>query len=243
MRIDLYLVDHGVYPTRNRAQEAIKQGLILVNGQIIAKPSHDVSENDVVSTSDEMKYVARSGNKLAMAIQEIDHDFTDKNVLDLGASTGGFTQVALQRGARHVVAVDVGSDQLEESLRNDPRVTSMENTDARELAMNPVGRHFDILLMDVSFISGRKILAALLPVLNAPLFAYVLIKPQFEVGQANVNDRGIVKNQRAVDAMLDEYRAFLKDYGCKIKSLFPCGFKGKEGNIEYFVVFEKTEIS
>ncbi|HAO60771.1 MAG TPA: TlyA family rRNA (cytidine-2'-O)-methyltransferase [Erysipelotrichaceae bacterium] len=243
MRIDLYLVDHGVYPTRNRAQEAIKQGLILINGQIIVKPSHDVSENDVVSTSDETKYVARSGNKLAMAIQESGHDFTDKNVLDLGASTGGFTQVALLRGSKHVVAVDVGSDQLEESLRNDPRVTSMENTDARELAMNPLGRHFDILLMDVSFISGRKILAALLPVLKPPLFAYVLIKPQFEVGQANVNDRGIVKNQRVVDAMLDEYRNFLKEYGCKIKSLFPCGFKGKEGNIEYFVVFEKTEIS
>jgi 23S rRNA (cytidine1920-2'-O)/16S rRNA (cytidine1409-2'-O)-methyltransferase len=144
-------------------------------------------------------------------------------------------------GAQRVFAVDVGTQQLDESLRCDPRVVSRENTDARTLTSASFDTHIDVLLMDVSFISGRKVLASILPVLVPPLFAYVLIKPQFEVGLAHVKGNGNAKNQRVVDAMLEEYRVFLRSYGCRIHDLFPCGFKGKEGNTEYFVVFEKTQ--
>lgn len=241
MRLDHYLVESGVYPTRNRAQEAIKQGLILVNGKSIAKASYDISETDSVTHGDDTGYVSRSGNKLADALLHYPYDIHGKNVLDLGASTGGFTQVALLHGAASVLAVDVGTLQLHQSLRTDPRVTSLENTDARNLTAETINRHIDLLLMDVSFISGRKILSSIIPLLKAPFMAYVLIKPQFEVGLAHVGPNGIVKNPRDIDIMLDDYRVFLRSYGLRIHDLFPCGFKGKEGNTEYFVVFEKTQ--
>jgi len=240
MRLDQYLVESGAFPTRNRALEAIKQGSITVNHKIATKASLDIMETDQVKQAT-AGYVSRSGNKLADALLRHPFDFKGKNVLDLGASTGGFTQVALIQGAASVLAVDVGTLQLEESLRNDPRVTSYENTDARTLTADAIDRPIDLLLMDVSFISGRKILAAVLPILKPPFSAFVLIKPQFEVGLAYVGANGIVKNPRVIDTMLDEYRAFLRSYGCAIHDLFACGFKGKEGNTEYFVVFEKTK--
>jgi 23S rRNA (cytidine1920-2'-O)/16S rRNA (cytidine1409-2'-O)-methyltransferase len=240
MRLDQYLVEKGMYPTRNRAQEAIKQGQISINDKIIVKVSQDVDDSDIVRQDDAVAYVARSANKLFDALAQHPHDFIGKNVLDIGASTGGFTQVALLNGARSVVAVDVGTRQLDVSLRNDPRVVSLENTDARNLTLNSFDAPIDILLMDVSFISGRKILATVLPLLKPPLFAYVLVKPQYEVGLPNITKEGFAKNQRVVDAMLEEYKNFLRSYACTIHALFPCGFKGKEGNTEYFVVFEKT---
>ncbi|TFG83137.1 MAG: TlyA family RNA methyltransferase [Erysipelotrichales bacterium] len=240
MRLDQYLVEIQIYPTRNRAQEAIKQGLISVNGKIVRKGSVDVSTKDHIENG-EIGYVSRSGTKLAEALAHHPFAIDGKTVLDLGASTGVFTQVALQQGARHVFAVDVGTLQLEESLRRDPRVVSMENTDARNLHASSFDRHIDLLLMDVSFISGRKILASILPVLKPPFYAFVLIKPQFEVGLAYIGANGIVKNPRAIETMLDEYRFFLRSYGVRIHDIFPCGFKGKEGNTEYFVVFEKTQ--
>ncbi len=241
MRLDQYLTENGIYPTRNRAQEAIKQGMIRVNQKTALKASMDINENDVVEQDDLGGYVSRSGNKLAEALMHYPFELKDKNVLDLGASTGGFTQVVLQHGAKSVIAVDVGTLQLEETLRNDPRVISLENTDARSLTPASLNVHIDLLLMDVSFISGRKILAAVLPILQPPFTAFVLIKPQFEVGLAHVGANGIVKNPRTIALMLDEYRAFLRTYGVHIHDLFPCGFKGKEGNTEYFVVFEKIQ--
>lgn len=241
MRLDQHLVETGVFPTRNRAQEAIKQGQIQVNGKVTEKSSCEILAGDIVLHDDSVAYVSRSGNKLSDALAAYPYDFTGKTVLDLGASTGGFTQVALMQGASQVFAVDVGSRQLEETLRNDPRVTSMENTDARALTRASLPKTIDILLMDVSFISGRKVLASVLPILDPPLLAFVLIKPQFEVGLAHIKSNGLVKSQRTVESMLDEYRAFLRSYGCRIHALFPCTFTGKEGNTEYFVVFEKTK--
>lgn len=241
MRLDQYLVESGFFPTRNRAQEAIKQGQIRVNGKVVEKASYGILAGDVVLQDDAIAYVSRSGNKLEDALMVYPYDFTGKTVLDLGASTGGFTQVALLHGASGIFAVDVGTRQLEATLRLDPRVTSMENTDARALTRASFNAKIDILLMDVSFISGRKVLACVLPILDPLLLAFVLIKPQFEVGLAHIKSNGQVKNQRTIDAMLDEYRAFLRSYGCRIHALFPCGFTGKEGNTEYFVVFEKTK--
>lgn len=241
MRLDQYLVYNQTYPTRNRAQEAIKSGYIQVNGKTVVKASFEVEEGMAIHSTDTIKYVSRSGNKLAFALEKRPYDFTEKHVLDLGAAAGGFTQVALQHNASSVLCVDVGTNQLDVQLRRDPRVKTLENTDARDLTREQLDAQIDILLMDVSFISGKKILAHVLPLLTPRLTAYVLIKPQFEVGPQHVSDTGQIKNPRIVSTMLEEYKSFLRDYGVTILDLFECGFKGKEGNTEYFVVFEKTE--
>jgi len=241
-RADKLLGARGLAPSRETAQALIMAGRVTSAGRPVRKPGDLLDAAAALEVAAVLPFVSRGGLKLAEALDRFGLDVRGLVGLDIGASTGGFVDCLLQRGAARVYAVDVDTKQLDWNLTKDPRVVRIEKN-ARELGPADLPEAPGIVTMDVSFISGRKILAALLPVLKAPLFAYVLIKPQFEVGQANVNDRGIVKNQRVVDAMLDEYRAFLKDYGCKIKSLFPCGFKGKEGNIEYFVVFEKTEIS
>lgn len=241
MRLDQYLVSIRTYPTRNRAQEAIRNGYVQVNGKTVVKTSFEVEEGMAVHSTDTVKYVSRSGNKLAFALEKQPCDFTGKHVLDLGAAAGGFTQVALQHDAASVICVDVGTNQLDAGLRCDPRIKTLENTDARALTSAMLGPQIDVLLMDVSFISGKKILAHVLPLLKSEFRAYVLIKPQFEVGPQHVSDTGLIKNPRVVTAMLEEYKTFLREYGVMILDLFECGFKGKEGNTEYFVVFEKTK--
>ena len=210
MRLDKYLVENQLFPSREKAQTAIRHQTVMVNGTILTKASFDVTEKDNVEVIDIFnKYVSMGGLKLEKAIDRFGLDFSGKEVLDIGSSTGGFTDCALQHGAAHVVAVDVGTQQLAETLRQDVRVTSLENKDFRELTPDEVqGRRFDFIVSDVSFISLTYILPYCAPFLKPDGRMMLLIKPQFEAGPSVLSRGGIVTNEKgyrvAVNKVVEE---------------------------------------
>ncbi len=241
MRLDKYLSEKSYFVSRNQSQEAIDEGKIKVNGKTMLKASYEVIEEDLIEISEPSIYVSRAGKKLEGALQHASVNLHGKVVLDIGSSTGGFTQCCLLNGARKVYAVDVGTAQLHPSLRDDVRIISIENTNARYLTKDKITDPIDVIVMDVSFISGLSILPQLIQVFGIPLMLIVLIKPQFEVGAKNLNSKGIVTNTRVIEKMLNDYRNSVVALGCKVKDIFPSDLTGKEGNQEYFIVVEKTE--
>jgi len=241
MRLDKYLSEKGYFTSRNQGQEAIDDEKIKVNGKIVLKASFEVGDEDLVEISEPSIYVSRAGKKLEGALKHASIDLNNKVILDIGSSTGGFTQCCLLNGARKVFAVDVGTAQLHSSLRDDVRIVSIENTNARFLTKEKITDPIDVIVMDVSFISGLSIVPQLIHEFDAPLTLIVLIKPQFEVGAKNLNSKGIVTNQRVIEKMLNDYRNAVVALGCKVKDIFPSELTGKEGNQEYFIVFRKTE--
>jgi 23S rRNA (cytidine1920-2'-O)/16S rRNA (cytidine1409-2'-O)-methyltransferase len=198
MRLDKYLTEKQFFPSREKAQTAIRHQTVKVNGNIITKASYDVTETDLVEVIDIFnKYVSMGGLKLEKAIEDFGLDFYGKSVLDIGASTGGFTDCALQHGAAKVVAVDVGSDQLADKLRQDHRVTSLENQDFRTLTPEMLhGDMFDFIVSDVSFISLTHILPYCAQYLKPDGLMMLLIKPQFEAGPSFLNKSGIVTDEK-----------------------------------------------
>jgi 23S rRNA (cytidine1920-2'-O)/16S rRNA (cytidine1409-2'-O)-methyltransferase len=240
-RIDKLLVDRGLAESRTKAQAMIMSGVVLVNEQRVDKPSQLFDTEAVVRVKGgddpTSRYVGRGGLKLEAALREFQIDVTDLTCLDVGASTGGFTDCLLQHGARKVVAVDVGHNQLDWRLRNDPRVEVREGVNARYLQPEDFAGKFDLAVMDLSFISAKKVLPAIVPLLDKHGVIVTLIKPQFEVGRGQVGSGGIVrdaaKRLRAVEDVNDAAKAL----GLKVVNVIESPIQGAEGNVEFLALY------
>lgn len=232
MRIDKKLVEDGLFSTRSKAQEAIKKGFVYVNGIQVLKANTDV-EDEIIAVSDEAnRFVSRGGYKLLKAIEAFNLDFNGKVIVDIGASTGGFTDCALKHGARLVYAIDVGTNQLDEALRANDKVISMENTNF--LLVNDDFNN-DYFVMDVSFISITKILPKIKEMMNNRVLV-TLIKPQFEAGKVSFKN-GVLRDRKAHEEILKNVLAFSSDIGLILKGITYSPIKGKSGNIEYLAYF------
>ena len=229
MRLDHYLVAHHGFVSRTKATASIKQGDVVVNDAVV-KPSYEVKDTDRVTVLIHPRYVSRSADKLAEAITTFGIDVANKTVLDLGQSTGGFTQVVLEAGARHVTGIEVGHDQLDASLRNDPRITLYEHTNIKDLARLALPR-MDLGVIDVSFISTIAHLDLLLPLAEEWL---CLIKPQFETKGEGLR-YGVVVEEREVQRVLQELHKKIASLQYHVCGLLPSRTKGKQGNQEYMV--------
>ena len=234
-RLDAELVSRGIARSRQRAKEMIQAGSISVNGSSITKASAEVSPDDVIESSEEELYVGRGALKLEKAAAEFGLDFDGKTCIDIGASTGGFTDLMLSRGAAKVFAVDVGHGQLAEKLRSDPRVVNMEGTDIRTVSAEDLGGCADIITVDVSFISLKMILPKVYELLNENACAAVLIKPQFEAGRSGISKNGIVKDRKVHLRVLREIDDFARETGFVCEKYTYSPVKGGSGNIEYLV--------
>lgn len=234
-RLDSELVARGIARSRERAKEMIAAGNVTVNGMTAKKASDNVNENDDIRSCEQEKYVGRGALKLEKAAEEFGLDLTGKVCLDIGASTGGFTDLMLKNGASHVFAVDVGHGQIAEALCRDERVTNMEGTDIRNITAEDIGGQVDLICVDVSFISLTKILPKVHELLKDGASASVLIKPQFEAGKHDIGKRGIVKDRKVHIRVLGEIDSFASSIGfiCEKYTFSPV--KGGSGNIEYLV--------
>ncbi|WP_298918624.1 TlyA family RNA methyltransferase [uncultured Algimonas sp.] len=230
MRADLYLVQHGHFDSRARAQAAIKAGLVRVDGRVLKKPSAMIVDGAAVEAGDLHPYVSRGGLKLAHALDVFGVDPKGCVCLDVGSSTGGFTDVLLRAGAAHVHAVDVGRDQMHASLRDHSDVTLMEGQDAREITADLFDPAPDLLVCDASFISITKLLG---PALSFNREAVLLFKPQFEVGRENVGRGGIVR--AGVEEAMDAVRDWLREQGWRIVAIADSPVRGGSGNREYLI--------
>ena len=234
-RLDAEMVARGIARSRERAKEMIAAGSVTVNGKTAKKASETVAESDVVESCEEEKYVGRGALKLEKAAEEFGLDFKGKVCLDIGASTGGFTDFMLKNGAKKVYAVDVGHGQLAEVLRADERVCNMEGTDIRDISAEDIGGAADFICVDVSFISLTKILPKVYELLGDGAIASVLIKPQFEAGKRDIGKHGIVKDRKVHVRVLTEIDEFAASLGFVCEKYTFSPVKGGSGNIEYLV--------
>lgn len=233
-RLDVALVERGLVDTRSKAQSLIMARRILVNGAFVDKAGAAVTAEDDVRVAElEHPWVGRGGMKLAHALKEFGIDVTGKICADIGASTGGFTDVILKGGAAKVYAIDVGYGQLDQSLRNDPRVINREKVNARHLGPQDFDEPIDFVSIDVSFISLKLILPAVMTILRGELVA--LIKPQFEVGKADVGKGGIVRDEEKRRAAVESVVAFAREIGLEVRGVIASPIKGAEGNVEYLM--------
>lgn len=240
MRLDVYLMENGLVKSRTYAQDAIKEGRVSVNGKVVLKPSYDVNDEEVTLASKDVEFVSRGGLKLFEALKDFNVNLQNANVADIGASTGGFSDVALQQGANYVYAIDVGSLQLDDSLRDNPKLKSMENTNALDLSISDFDHIITNVVMDVSFISIKTLLPHLIQLFDQAKFV-VLIKPQFEAGKKYIGKNGIVKDIKAHEKVLEDIYYFLTSNKCCVHDMTISKTKGKDGNQEYFVYFSKNE--
>ncbi len=236
MRLDVFLAEHGYADSRAKAKRLIECGAVLLDGKVADKPSLDVVGEPTVTVKQE-RFVGRGGEKLAAALTLFGIDPSGLRALDIGASTGGFTDCLLQSGAAAVVAVDAGCGQLHPKLCADPRVTNIEKYNARELSCEDVGT-VSLVVMDVSFISQTYILPRIPAVLEANGRAITLIKPQFEAGKAALNKHGLVKSPR--DRVLAVRRVLSAAAACGLscRGLAPSPILGGDGNEEFLAYFE-----
>ena len=233
-RADVALVHRGLYPSREKAQAAIMAGQVYLGERKILKASDPVlPEEEIVLRRPAVEYVSRGALKLEKAIRVFQADFQDRVVLDIGASTGGFTDVSLQSGARHVYSVDVGYGQLDWKLRNDPRVTVMERCNARYLQADQFPEKPEITVMDVSFISIRLILPVAAQIMGENGVFYTLIKPQFEAGRNKVGKKGVVREAETHEEVLTQIVSFTETFGWRTLRLDYSPITGPEGNIEF----------
>jgi 23S rRNA (cytidine1920-2'-O)/16S rRNA (cytidine1409-2'-O)-methyltransferase len=240
-RIDKLLVDRGLADSRTKAQALVMAGAVLVDEQLIHKPSELFSHeaNIRIKESATQRYVSRGGIKLEAALREFSVDVNDLVCLDVGASTGGFTDCLLQHGARRVVALDVGHNQLDWKIRNDPRVAVREEVNARHLAPEDFEETFDLVTIDVSFISLTKIFPAAVPLLKNNGRIIALIKPQFEVGKGEVGKGGIVKDPSQHQRVIDEVNTFAQSLGLNVISVIASPITGADGNLEFLALYER----
>jgi 23S rRNA (cytidine1920-2'-O)/16S rRNA (cytidine1409-2'-O)-methyltransferase len=229
LRLDQLLVTKGMVPTRSQAESYIKLGKVTIDGKTITKPGHAVRDDSKVVLHAKERYVSRAGLKLASVTQKLGVDFMDKVVLDVGSSTGGFTDYALQHGAKRVYAVDVGTDQLHPALRTDRRVELHEKTDIRDFTPRTTP---DIVVMDVSFISLREILPHIATIAGKSTEIIAMLKPQFEAGREQVN-KGIIKNSAIRRQILKEFETWAKQYFV-ILDKADSDVSGAKGNEERF---------
>lgn len=233
-RLDLYLVERGLAPSRQRAQALILSGNVLVNDEPVTKAGSPVAEGAIVRVrGEDHPYVSRGGLKLKRALDELRISVTGRVALDVGASTGGFTEVLLLNGAEKVFAVDVGHNQLDWKLRSDSRVVVREKLNARDMPFDEIGRKVEVIVMDVSFISIEKILPNLVQFATTETDWITLIKPQFEVGRENVGKGGIVTDETARLAVIDRITRFGETLGLRRIGLIGSPITGTDGNKEF----------
>lgn len=228
-RLDAALVQSGQSPTRSQAESVIRLGEVTVNGSVVTKPGHFVGPNDTVRLADKQRYVSRAGLKLASVADKLNVRFSDAVVLDVGSSTGGFTDFALRNGAKLVYAIDVGTEQLHPSLRADKRIELHEKTDIRDFTP---GQTPDVVVMDVSFISLREILPHIAKISGPDTKIVAMLKPQFEAGRAQVN-KGVIKNDSVRRQILKDFELWAKDYFV-IADKADSDVAGAKGNRERF---------
>lgn len=255
-RLDVEAAKRGLVSSRSQAESNIRLGKVQVNGKIVTKPGYLVSADDELNIADEQQYVGRAALKLKSADESFRLDFHDKTVLDVGSSTGGFTQYSLLHGASRVVAVDVGTDQLHPSLRTNPRIELYEKTDIRNVGLvgakpstydslnhgervNIIGP-IDLVVIDVSFISLREILPHVDRLITPNTIVIAMVKPQFEAGQSSIKHKGVIKNDHM-------RREVLKDFEMWVQKLFKIINKvdsdvaGSKGNVERFYMLRKLK--
>ena len=238
-RLDAELVARGIARSRERAKEMIRSGAVTVNGVTAKKASAEVGEADDIQSSEQELYVGRGALKLKKAVEHFGIDLKDKICIDIGASTGGFTEFLLMQGAARVYSVDVGSGQLAETLRNDSRVVNMENTDIRTVSAEDIGGCADFVCIDVSFISLEKILPKAAELLNSEGCGAFLLKPQFKAGKKDVGKGGIVKDRKVHIRVLSHLDSAMRCAGLKPEGYTFSPIKGGSGNIEYLVKVKK----
>ncbi|MCR1949759.1 MULTISPECIES: TlyA family RNA methyltransferase [unclassified Clostridium] len=239
-RLDILLVEKGIFTSRERAKTNIMAGKIFVDGQRVDKAGEKVSvDADIIFKGQEIPYVSRGGLKLEKAVKEFGVNLKDKICMDIGASTGGFTDCMLQNDAKKVFSIDVGYGQFAWKLRTDPRVVCMERTNIRYVTPETLGELTDFASIDVSFISLKKIMPATLSLLNESGEVVALIKPQFEAGKEKVGKKGVVRDINVHKEVVLDIVEFLISQNLNILSVSYSPIKGPEGNIEYLVYFTK----
>ncbi len=235
MRLDLFLKHNSYTESREKAAEIIKDGKVLVNGQVIQKPAFKVKKDNQVTLIDKKIYVARSAHKLLSVFEKYDLNLENLIALDLGSSTGGFVQVLLEKGVRKVYAVDVGTNQLHDELKANPKVISLEKTDARTLNSRLIPDKIDIVTADLSFISIFKVLPYITKLLKKNSVAILLFKPQFELSPKHIAKDGLIKDDSETEKLLKEIPKKFKDISFEVKDIIKSPIKGTKGNQEYLI--------
>ena len=241
MRLDTELTARKLFSSRQKAKNAVVNGLIKVDGVVCTKPSFNVDENfSIEIAGDVLPYVGRGGLKLEKVIKKHNIRFDNMVCMDIGASTGGFTDCMLKNGADYVYAVDVGSDQLAESLKENKRVCNMEKTDIRNILPEDIGKKINFISVDVSFISLKLILPKTYEILDNSGKMVVLIKPQFEAGREKVGKKGVVRDRATHAEVLVRAVGYALENGFTVHGLDFSPVKGPEGNIEYLMYLQKA---
>ena len=241
-RLDILVTERGLAESREKAKTLIMAGQVYVDGQKADKPGDTFSEDAAVEVRGKgLPYVSRGGLKLEKAMREFGLQLQGRTCMDIGASTGGFTDCMLQNGAQRVYSVDVGYGQLAWSLRTDPRVVNLERTNARYLTQEQVPEEIGFFSVDVSFISLTLILPAVRPLLAEHGQAVCLIKPQFEAGREKVGKKGVVRDKAVHEEVIEKIRSFALENGFSVLGLTFSPVKGPEGNIEYLIYLERSE--
>jgi len=236
LRLDRLLVERGLVESREKGQALILAGQVLVKGQKVEKAGALVPvDSDIRIIGEQTPYVSRGGLKLEAALRQFDIDVTGTTALDVGASTGGFTDCLLQHGAKKVYAVDVGYGQMAWKVRQDPRVVLIERTNIRELVPSLITGLVDLVVIDVSFISLEKVIPSILRFLRPGGIIIALIKPQFEVGKGQVGKGGIVRDEAARGVVVERIRVFVQEQGFEVKGIIPSPITGQDGNVEYLI--------
>lgn len=239
-RLDVLLVERGLAPSRERAKAYIMEGKVFVDEQREDKPGSNFDEKARIELhGKKLAYVSRGGLKLEKALKTFPIDLNGTVCMDIGASTGGFTDCMLQNGAAKVYSVDVGYGQFDYSLRNDPRVVVMERTNVRYMKPGVIDDVLDFASCDVSFISLTKVLPAVFPLMSPTASMVCLIKPQFEAGRENVGKRGVVRDPKVHKQVISDVFGFTEGIGYRIKGLTFSPIKGPNGNIEYLMYISK----
>lgn len=242
-RVDKLLVERGLAESRTKAQAMVMAGVILVNEQRINKPSDLVAPDAEIRVKGgddpASRYVGRGGLKLEAALREFHLDVQGLVCLDVGASTGGFTDCLLQHGAGKIISIDVGHNQIDWRLRTDPRVEVREGVNARYLTPDDFSSTFELVVMDVSFISATKIMPAIVPLLTDTGRLVTLIKPQFEVGRGEVGKGGIVRDPEKHVRVLDQVNRAAKELGLEVRGVIESPIHGADGNVEFLALYEK----
>lgn len=241
MRLDKYIFDKKIVDSRNKAQALISNGFVLVNNKIKTQVAYNVKESDIITVNQHEQYVSRGAYKLIAAINKFHVDLKDKVVLDIGSSTGGFTQVCLINGAKKIYAIDVGKNQMDQKLRHDPKIELYEGLNFKDLNVTTIKMKIDIILVDVSFISLTKILKKIQEFFSYSLKLIVLIKPQFELGKQIIKaNRGVIKSKKLWEKAIEIVTASAKQHGYKINmNYIESPIKGGDGNTEFLMYLEK----
>jgi 23S rRNA (cytidine1920-2'-O)/16S rRNA (cytidine1409-2'-O)-methyltransferase len=240
-RLDQLLVSLGLFASRSRARDAVQRGTVKVGGKVIVKAGALFTEDAVIEIDDPAQdYVSRAALKLTAALDHFKLDPAGQHCLDVGASTGGFTEVLLERGAAHVTAIDVGHGQMHPRLTADPRVTNIEGLNARNLVADDIGHAVSFIVSDVSFISLKLALAPALDLAEPGTAAVLLVKPQFEAGRDAIGKGGLLKDPSSAPAVAAELeRWFVEDMGWKSLGLIPSPIAGGDGNLEFLLAGTK----